>query len=155
MLGLLVLTVDDQDVGVLHRSVLDLVAEIAGRLGGGHATALGTRPAAFDAGQMPRLRRELEQVAAFADATRRHGWSLGELAAAPAERSVPVLETEKGTVWVNPVRGFELHDAAGVRPLTELDDMPGTARRTPATRLMGPLLAAAARARRLEIRERD
>ncbi|GGQ22413.1 hypothetical protein BKA00_007074 [Actinomadura coerulea] len=145
------LTVDGEQVGHVHRSVLDRVAEIAGRLGCRDAVALACPPVTFDGSRMPRLRRDLEQVIAYAEAARQTGWVLGDIAVAPGDRAVPVMDTAQGKVWAHPVRGFELHGEAGVRRITELAEMPGTPRRTPLAHLIAPLVEAAARARVLEI----
>jgi hypothetical protein len=150
-----VFTVDGEDVGQVHRSVLDRVAEIAGRLGCRDAIALGSLPASFRGADLARLRRDLEQILAFADAAQRTGWVLGELAVAPGEQPVPVLDTPQGRLWAHPDRGFELHGTVGSQRVTELAEMPGTARRTALTCLIAPLVEAAARARLLEVNERD
>ncbi|WP_141578184.1 hypothetical protein [Actinomadura sp. WMMA1423] len=149
--NVVLLTVDGERVGHVHRSVLDRVAEIAGRLGCRDAVALGSPPVTFGGSCVPRLRRNLEQVIAYADAAQRTGWVLGEIAVAPGDRAVPVMETAQGRLWAHPVRGFELHDAAGVRRVTELAEMPGTPRRAPLACLIAPLAEAAARAQVLEI----
>lgn len=148
------LTVDGEPAGRIHRSVLDRVAEIAGRLGCRGAAALGGSPVSFDRAAMARLRCDLEQVAAFADAARSTGWVLGDIAVAPGERPVPVLDTPQGGLWADAVRGFELHGPAGVRRVTELAEPPCTAQRTALRRLIAPLLEAAA-GRTLEVREEE
>ncbi|XVQ11458.1 hypothetical protein ACQP1W_02440 [Spirillospora sp. CA-255316] len=153
--AMVAVTVDGRDAGLVHRSVLDRVAEIAARLGCRGAVALGRPPAAFDGAAVPRLRRDLDQVIAFADASRRTGWELGGIAVAPGEEPVPVLDTPEGTLWAHPLRGFELRGPEGARRVTELAEPPGTARRAPLARLIAPLAEAAARARVLEVRERD
>ncbi|MFC5747737.1 hypothetical protein [Actinomadura rugatobispora] len=148
------LTVDGRDAGLVHRSVLERVAEIAGRLGCRAAVALGLPPVSYDGAGLARLRRDLDQVIAFADASRRTGWELGDLAVAPGERPVPVLDTPQGVLWADALRGFELRGTGGAaRRVTELAEPPGTARRTPLTRLIEPLAEAAGRARVLEVRE--
>lgn len=152
---MVLLTVDGQDVGLVHHSVLDRVAEIADRLGCRAAVALSSPPASFDGSGVARLRRDMDQVIAFADAARRTGWVLGDIAVAPGEHSVPVLDTPQGRLWVHPVRGFELRGAGGVRRVTELAESPGTAQRTPLTCVIAPLAEAAARARVLKVYERD
>ncbi|GAA4336929.1 hypothetical protein GCM10023178_50110 [Actinomadura luteofluorescens] len=138
------LTVDGEQVGHVHRSVLDRVAEIAGRLGCHDAVALARPPVTFDGSRVPRLRRDLEQVIAYAEAARQTGWVLGDLAVAPGEQAVPVMDTAQGKIWAHPVRGFELHGEAGVCRITELDEIPGTPQRTPLARLIAPLADAAA-----------
>ncbi|MEV3922884.1 hypothetical protein [Actinomadura coerulea] len=145
------LTVDGEQVGHVHRSVLDRVAEIAGRLGCRDAVALACPPVTFDGSRMPRLRRDLEQVIAYAEAARQTGWTLGDIAVAPGDQAVPVMDTAQGRVWAHPVRGFELHGEDGVCRVTELAEMPGTPQRTPLAHLIAPLVEAAARARVLEI----
>ncbi|MEU9845495.1 hypothetical protein AB0C69_40540 [Actinomadura sp. NPDC048032] len=145
------LIVDGVQVGHVHRSVLDRVAEIAGRLGCRDAVALAGPPVTFDSSRVPRLRRDLEQVIAYAEAARQTGWVLGDLAVAPGDQAVPVMDTAQGRIWAHPVRGFELHGEAGVRRITELAEMPGTPQRTPLARLIAPLADAAARAQVLEI----
>ncbi|MEU8307652.1 hypothetical protein AB0C84_29225 [Actinomadura sp. NPDC048955] len=145
------LTVDGEQVGHVHRSVLDRVAEIAGRLGCRDAVALARPPVTFDGSRVPRLRRDLEQVIAYAEAARQTGWVLGDLAVAPGEQAVPVMDTAQGKIWAHPVRGFELHGEAGVCRITELAEIPGTPQRTPLARLIAPLADAAACAKVLEI----
>ncbi|WP_433467296.1 hypothetical protein [Spirillospora sp. CA-128828] len=149
--NVVLLTVDGADVGLVHRSVLERVGEIAGRLGCRSAVALGSPPVSFAGSCLPRLRRDLEQIIAFSDAARRTGWVLGEIAVAPGDRAMPVMDTEQGKLWVHPVRGFELHGETGVRRVTELADVPGTPKRTSLGRLIAPLAEAAARARVLEV----
>lgn len=147
-----VLVVNGEDTGLIHRSVLDRVASIGSRLGCRAAATLASLPASFDGTSLRRLRGDLEQVIAFADAARQTGWTLGGLAAAPADRAVPVLSTAQGMVWVHPARGFELHETAGARRVTELAGWHGTARRAALTSLTAPLVEAVARARTLEVR---
>ncbi|NDU76115.1 hypothetical protein GWI34_26305 [Actinomadura sp. DSM 109109] len=147
------LTVDGEDVGHVHRSVLERVAEIAGRLGCRDAVALACPPVTFGGTCVSRLRRDLEQVIAYADAANRTGWVLGDIAVAPGDRAVPVMDTAQGRLWAHPVRGFELHGATGVRQVTELDEVPGTPQRAPLASLIAPLVEAAASARVLEIGE--
>lgn len=146
LVGMAVLAVDGEAYCLVHRSVLDVVCELAGRLDCRCAVALGSLPTWFEADRMPALRRDLEQVAAFADAGRRTGWSLGELAVAPGPRPAPVLDTPEGMVWVHPARGFELHSPHGARRITEFDRLPGTVRRIPLIDIMAPLIDAASRA---------
>lgn len=155
VMGIAVLAVDGEQVGLVHVSVPCLVAEIARRLGCREVPALGHMPASFKGDRLRRLRGDLDQVAAFADASRRTCWSLGELVVAPGEQPVPVLDTPQGKVWVHPLRGFELHAKTGVQRVTELARLPGTVRRTPLTDAMVPLTEAAARAQVLEMYERD
>ncbi|XRQ08756.1 hypothetical protein ACN3XK_71710 [Actinomadura welshii] len=150
--GMVLLTVDGAGAGRIHRSVLDRVAEIAGRLGCRSAAALGDPPVSFDAAALPRLRRELEQVAAFADAARCTGWIVGDVAAAPGERPVPVLDTPQGRLWAHPVRGAELRGPAGARQATGPGEPDGGAQRAPLRRIIAPLLDAAA-GRTLEVPE--
>ncbi|SNR50936.1 hypothetical protein [Actinomadura mexicana] len=151
--NVVLLTVDGEQVGHVHRSVLDRVAEIAGRLGCRDAVALAGPPVTFGGSCVPRLLRDLEQVIAYADAAQRTGWVLGDLAVAPGDRAVPVMDTAQGRLWAHPVRGFELHGATGVRRVVELAEAPGTPQRAPLARLIAPLAEAAARARVLEIGE--
>ncbi|GAA4096720.1 MULTISPECIES: hypothetical protein [Actinomadura] len=153
--NMVLLTVNGRDMGLIHRSVLDRVAEIADRLGCRGAMALGGPPASFAGADVARLRRDLDQVIAFADAARRTGWTLGDIAVAPGEQPEPVLDTPQGRLWAHPVRGFELHGADGVRRVTELAEPRGTARRTPLARLITPLAEAAARAQVLEVHQRE
>jgi hypothetical protein len=147
-----VLVVNGQDIGLIHRSVLDRVASIAARLERQNAVTLASLPASFDGTSLRRLRGDLDQVIAFADAARQTGWTLGSLAAAPADKAVPVLSTAHGMVWVHPARGFELHGKAGARRVTELAGWQGTARRAALTSLAAPLVEAVARARTLQVR---
>ncbi|TDC42488.1 hypothetical protein E1281_36135 [Actinomadura sp. KC345] len=152
--NLAVLLREGKTVGHVHRSVLDRVSEIASRLGCREAAALGRLPVSFTGTGVPRLHRDLEQVIAFAAAARRTGWVLGEIAVAPAERPVLVMRTDKGRLWAHSARGFEMHDSAGVRQISELDSVPGVARRAPLTDLILPLAEAVAHARVLELRPR-
>ena len=138
------LTVDGKSAGHVHRSVLDRVAEIAGRLRCEGAVTLGSPPASFDGPGLARLRRDLELIVAFADAARCTGWVLGDIAVAPGEKPVPMLDTPQGRLWVHPVRGVELHAATGARQVTERVRLDSTARRTALHRLIAPLLKAAA-----------
>lgn len=149
------LVVDGMDTGLVHRSVLDRVAEIADRMGCCWAVRFGTLPTSFGSACLPQLRRELAEIIAFADAALRTGWMLGDLAAAPGDRPVPVLDTPQGRLWVHPVRGFELHGSAGARSISELAQVPGSTRRTALTRLIVPLAEALACARVLEVYEWD
>lgn len=149
--GMAVFTVDGQDAGTVHVSVLAAAARLAGRLGGRTATALGALPVRFAGEEMTPLRRDLREVLAFADVSRRTGWTLGPLAAAPEDRQVPVLDTPEGRVWAHPVRGFELHQAGAAHRITELAGLPGGAQRVAFTQLLGPLADAAGRAGELRI----
>lgn len=151
--NLVLLTVNGQDSALIHRSVLDRVAEIADRLGCGVAVVLGSPPATFESADLARLRRDLDQIIAYADATRRTGWVLGEIAVAPGDRLERVLDTSAGSLWAHSVRGFELRGAAGTHRVTDLAEPPGTARRVPLTDLIEPLTTAVARAQVLEVRE--
>lgn len=153
--GTAVLVVDGKDAGPVHLSVLASAADLGARLGCRTVVELGRPPARFDGERLRRLRRELNEVMAFADAARRTGWTLGRLAAAPCDRPVVVLDVPQGRVWAHPERGFELHDADGAHPITELAGLPGTARRTALSRLLLPLAEAAGRAERLEVRRPD
>lgn len=146
-----VLAVNGRDRSLLHRSVLDRVAEVAARLGCRNAASLGGLPVSFNDATVGRLRRELDQVIAFADAARLTGWALGELAVAPGERAVPVLDMPGGRLWAHPQHGFELRGADGVRRVTELPSLPGTARRVALTSLVGPLADAVARGGELNV----
>lgn len=153
-LGMVLLAVDGHVAGLIHRSVLDRVADLDARLGCVGGLTLRRLPTAFEGVSLRRLRRDLEQIVAFADAARGSGWALGELTAAPGDDPVPVLEDPRGTIWVHPVRGFELHGKTGVQRVTELPQVPGmTARRVPLTELIIPLVEAAARARVLKVYE--
>ncbi|MFB4319806.1 hypothetical protein ACA361_37505 [Actinomadura sp. 21ATH] len=147
------MTVNGQGFALVHRSVLERVAEIAGRLGCDGAAALGRLPASFESAGLARLRRELDQVVAFADAARCTGWALGEVAVAPGDRPERVLDTPEGTLWASSIRGYEVRGAAGTRRVTRLAGWPGQARRVPLTALAEPLLQAVARAGVLQIRE--
>jgi hypothetical protein len=149
-----VLAVNGRETGALHRSVLDRVAEVAVRLGCGGVASLARLPVTFDAASARRLRRELDQVIAFADAARLTGWTLGDLAVAPGERAVPVLDTPEGRLWADPLHGFELRAEHGVRRVTELPPLTGTARRTALTVLAGPFTEAVARGGELNVYER-
>jgi hypothetical protein len=153
-LGMVLLAVDGEVAGQVHRSVLDRVVDLDARLGCVGALTLRKLPAVFEGGGLRRLRRDLEQVIAFADAARSSGWALDELTAAPGDDPVPVLDDPRGRIWAHPVRGFELHGKTGVRRISELSQVPGVpARRVPLTVLITPLVEAAARARVLELRE--
>lgn len=145
--------VDGEIAGTVHRSVLNRAADLADRLGCPRAGRLRDLTVSFEGTDVPRLRRDLEQVIAFADAARRTGWELGGLAAAPADEAVCVLDTPGGRVWVHPVFGFEVHDGTGVRRITELAEEPGTVRRAPLAGLIAPVAEAAARAGVFEVRE--
>lgn len=149
-----VLTVNGRDTGLLHRSVLDRVAEVATRLGCANAASLGSLPVTFDGAAAGRLRRELDEVIAFADAARLSGWALGELAVAPGDRAVPVLDMPEGRLWAHPRHGFELRGEGGVRRVTELPSLEGEARRVALTSLVGPLAEAVARGGELNVDER-
>lgn len=156
LLGMAVVVVDGVDTVLIHRSVLNRVAEIAFRLGCHGATPLGRRPASLSGTQVSWLRRDLDQVMAFADATLRTGWELWELAAAPADEPVPVLGAPHGRIWVDPARGFELRGTGGGPQRTAVwEQLSGTARRVALSRLIAPLSGAAARAQVLEIHEYD
>ncbi|MGI8330892.1 hypothetical protein ACRYCC_13080 [Actinomadura scrupuli] len=153
-LGMVLLAVDGDAAGLIHRSVLDRVADLDARLGCVGALTLRKLPTVFEGGSLRRLRRDLEQIIAFADAARSSGWALDELTAAPGDDPVPVLDDPRGRIWAHPVRGFELHGKSGVQRVTELPQMPGaTARRVPLTDLIVPLVEAAARARVLAVYE--
>lgn len=147
------MTVGDVEAGLIHRSVLDRVAEIAGRLGCHGAASLDSLPASFTGAYLHRMRRDLDEVMAFAEAADRTGWILGDLAAAPGDEPVPVLDTPDGRVWASSARGFELHGPGGARRLTELAGLSGTARRTALLLLIAPLAEAARRAQLLQIHE--
>lgn len=153
-LGMAVLTVNGRDTGLLHRSVLDRVAEVAARLGCPNAASLGQLPVTFDGAAAARLRRELAEVIAFADAARLSGWTLGEIAVAPGERAVPVLDMPGGRLWAHPQHGFELRGEDGVRRVTALPSLEGKARRVALTSLVGPLAEAVARGGELNVDER-
>jgi hypothetical protein len=156
LLGMAVVVVDGVDTVLVHRSVLNRVAEIAFRLGCHDATPLVRRPTLLSGPQVPRLRRDLDQVTAFADATLRTGWQLWELAAAPADEPVAVMDTPYGRVWVDPAYGFKLHGTdGGPRRATAVRQLPGTARRVALSRLIAPLRGVATRAQVLEIHDYD
>lgn len=144
---------DGAEAGLIHRSVLDRVTEIGGRLGCRATAALGALPASLTGQALRRLRRDLDELIAFADAVRYSGWVLGDLAAAPGDEPVPVLDTAAGRLWVSPVHGFELHESGGVRRITELAGTPGTAERAGLPLLLTPLAEVTARARLLEVRD--
>ncbi|MFG2084871.1 hypothetical protein [Spirillospora sp. NPDC048824] len=148
-----IITVGDTETGLIHRSVLGRVADIAGRLGCRSAASVDNLPASFTGAVLVRMRRDLDEVMAFAEAARRTGWVLGDLAAAPGDEPVPVLDTPDGRVWASSARGFELHGPDGVRYVTELAGLPGTARRTALMLLITPLAEAARRAQLLQIHE--
>jgi hypothetical protein len=148
------MTVNGQGLSLVHRSVLERVAEIADRLGCSGAVALGRLPASFENAGLARLRRDLDQVIAFADAARYVGWALGEMAVAPGDRPEPILDTCEGTLWAHAIRGFEVRGATGTRRVTGLAGWPGTARRVALTDLIEPLVQAVARARTLKVHER-
>jgi hypothetical protein len=151
-----VVVVNGVDTVLIHRSVLNRVAEIAFRLGCHEATPLVRRPASLSGTQVPRLRRDLEQVMAFADATLRTGWQLWEVAAAPADEPVPVLDTPHGRIWVDSAHGFELHGTGGGSQRTTVwEQLSGTACRVELSRLIAPLAGAATRAQILEIHDYD
>ncbi|CNF03623.1 Uncharacterised protein [Mycobacterium tuberculosis] len=147
------MTVGDVEAGLIHRSVLDRVAEMAGRLGCRGAASLGSLPASFTGACLHRMRLDLNEVMAFAEAADRTGWTLGDLAAAPGDEPVPVLDTPDGTVWASSARGFELRGPDGARYLTEVAGLPGTARRTALLLLIAPLAEAARRAQILQVHE--
>jgi hypothetical protein len=147
------MTVGDVEAGLIHRSVLDRVAEIAGRLGCRGAASLDDLPASFAGACLHRMRLDLDEVMAFAEAADRTGWTLGDLAAAPGDEPVPVLDTPDGRVWASSARGFELHGPGGARHITELAGLPGTARRTALVLLITPLVEAARRTQLLRIHE--
>lgn len=152
--NLVLLTVNGRDSALVHRSVLDRVAEIADRLGCRVAVVLGSPPASFEGADLARLRRDLDQIVAFADAARRTGWVLDEIAVAPGDRPERILDMSEGSLWAHALRGFELRGAVGTRRVTGLAEFPGAVRRVPLTDLFEPLIRAAARARVLEVCER-
>ncbi|WP_433183085.1 hypothetical protein [Actinoallomurus sp. CA-150999] len=151
---MVVLVVDGEQAGLLHRSVLDRVVEIADRLDCRSAAAFGALPASFSGADLRRLRRDMDQVVAFADAALRTGWTLGDLAVAPGDRPVRVAETSGGTLWADSVRGFELRGSADPRKGVTYAQPPATAQRTALSDLTAPLVEAVARARVLEVFER-
>ncbi|MBG6093030.1 hypothetical protein [Actinomadura viridis] len=145
---------DGTEAEVVHRSVLDEVAGIARGLGCRSAAELDCLPASFTGDRVARLRRDLDEVIAFATAAQRTGWVLGDLAVAPRDHPVPVLDTPQGRLWAHPLRGFELHREGRAQRVTELDGVPGTARRTALPVLIAPLATLVARARLVEAYER-
>lgn len=150
--GLVPFTVDGVEAGLVHQSVLDRITELADRLGCHNARRLGELPATFEPKALKGLRRDLDQIIAFADAARRTGWTLNGLVAAPGDQPVPVLETPRGWVWVDQIRGFELRGPEGAQRIRELPGAPGcVAERVPLPSLIAPLAAAAARARLFEV----
>lgn len=156
--GMAVLAVEGEDAGdaaLVHRSVLSAVAGIARRLGCRSAATLDELPAHFDADLLGRLRSELDQVVAFADAARRTGWSIGALAVVPDGEPISLLDHPEGRVWVNRACGFELRDGTGARPITELAGQRGAARRTPLIEIMAPLMGAVGRAGALKVYGRE
>ncbi|HEY8482403.1 MAG TPA: hypothetical protein VIL71_21465 [Spirillospora sp.] len=146
---------DGREFSVVHRSVLDRVTEIADGLGCAAAAALGDLPVSFSGSRLERLRRDLEQVIAFADAARRTAWTIGDIAVAPADRKVMVMDMRQGELWADPVHGFELHGSGGMQRVTELDSVPGTARRVSLGGVIVPLAEAAARAEELQFLPRE
>ncbi|QKG23257.1 hypothetical protein [Actinomadura verrucosospora] len=152
-LGTALILVDGDATGPIHRSVLERVSEIGARLCCCSAATLGGLPASYTDAALRQLRRDLEEVMAFAQAARRTGWVLGDLVAAPGDAPVPVMDTPDGRLWARSTRGFELHGPGGARQITELPGTPGTAARTPLPQLIAPLAAAAARAELLEVVE--
>lgn len=151
-LCLVTLAVDGARTGSVHQSILDRVAETARRLGLATAAELDRLPVAIGSARLPRLRRDLQEVAAFSDAARCTGWVLGDLAAAPGDQPVPVLDTPEGRLWATSAHGFEFLEPGGVRQVSSLAQVPGTARRVPLPFLIAPLAEAAARAGSLELR---
>lgn len=150
-MNLAVLAVDGEQTHRIHRSLLERVAEIAGRLDCSAASRLAGPPITYADAELRRLRRDLEEVIAFADASRRTGWVLGDVAAAPGDEPVRVLDSPEGELWADAVRGFELHEADGVRPVTEWPGQDGCARRVALPALLTPLVEAAARAEVLDV----
>lgn len=148
-----VLAVDKADAYHIHHSILERAAQIADRLDCRAAARLASLPATYADAELRRLRGDLEQVIAFADASRRTGWVLGDVAVAPGEQSVRVLELPEGVLWADAVRGFELHGADGVWRVTEVPGLKGHARRVPLTDLLAPLTESAGRAGVLEVFE--
>lgn len=152
--GMVLLVVDGNAAGAVHRSLLDRVAELGERLGCRRANGLRELPAAYEGGALRTLLRDLDEIVAFADAARRTGWELDGLAAAPGDESVAVLDEPRGTIRVHPQRGFEFHRDGGVQRVTELPQLPGASSQPVAlTKLMVPLVEAAARAGRLDLHE--
>lgn len=151
LLGMAALVLDGADVTLMHRSVLDRTAEIADRLGCQSAVVLGSLPASFNGAALRPLRRELCQIAAFAEAALRTGWVLGDLAVAPGDQPELVLEAPEGRLRVDPVCGFELCGSCGWQRVISLAKMPGTVRRTSLAHLIAPLVDAAARVQVLEV----
>ena len=150
---LAVLAVDGVETHRIHRSVLERAAQIAGRLDCRAVARLAGPPVTYADAELRRLRRDLDQVIAFADAARHTGWVLGDVAAAPGDEPVQVLQLAQGVLWADAVRGFELHGSGGVRRVTELPGGPGTARRVPLPDLLTPLVESAARAEVLDVYE--
>ena len=149
--NLAVLAVDGVEAHRVHRSVLERAARIASRLDCVAATRLAHPPVTYADAELRRLRRDLEQVIAFADASRHTGWVLGDVAAAPGDEPVQVLRLEQGMLWADAVRGFELHGTDGVQRVTEWPGMTGSARRVPLPVLLTPVIESAARAGKLDV----
>lgn len=150
-MDLVAFAVDGEEAHRVHRSVLERAAEIAGRLDCRAAARLAEPPATYAGADLRRLRRDLEEVVAFADASRRTGWVLGDVAAAPGDEPVQVLELPEGGLWADAVRGFELHEASGVTRVTEWPGSDGPARRVALPVLLTPLVESAARAEALDV----
>jgi hypothetical protein len=151
--GTAVLRVDGRGVGEVHGTVLEQAARLAVRLGLPRAAGLSRLPAVFAGDSLRGLRRDLDQVMAFADCSQRTGWVLGEVGVAPGDAPVWVMDTERGSVWARAGRGFELRTAAGVERIE------AGARRTSLARLIAPVALAVATASQrggsLEIVERS
>lgn len=155
-IGFVPFAVDGVEAGLVHRSVLARITELADRLGCRTACRLGALPASFEQAVLKGLRRDLDQIIAFADAARRTGWMLNGLTAAPGDKPVQVLETPLGCVWVHQTRGFELRGPGGTERITELPEAPGcAAQRVPLPGLIAPLAEAAAHARLFEVSAAD
>jgi hypothetical protein len=149
--NLAVLAVNGEEAHRIHRSVLERAAEIAGRLGCGGATRLADPPVTYADTELRLLRRDLDEVIAFADASGNTGWVLGDVAAAPGDEPVQVLRLPEGVLWADAVRGFELHGTSGVRRVTECPGGSGPARRVALPDLLTPLVESVARAEVLDV----
>ncbi|RJL21218.1 hypothetical protein [Bailinhaonella thermotolerans] len=149
----------------LHASVITAAAGIGRRLSLPYAALLDT-DLVVTGESLAVLRRELREVAAFADAAARTGWVLGSYMAAPGEEPELVAVAGDARLWAEEAGGFWLQAGAGPRRRVERTRQDGwspaerellgraedgageaTARRAPLTVLLAPLSAAAQQAR--------